>query len=193
MYTVPGYVQKVRLISRDGIVAEFDNLKDAAIHLGRWGLLCSYGEVRRIGNEFYDTSISFLDLHGRSFDYVLRTEFGDKITLDELRAAHPRKKAWWAVRRDQEQEFVEKNFRNGPVPYTGNRRYGHYYRRPKTTAERRDAIDVLNDEEMKEYGIRPRAKRGFRSLPNAWDDVPCSRRGNNWKNYRKKQWKEKNG
>lgn len=60
-----------------------------------------------------------------------------------------------------------------------------YYRKPKTTQERRWALA------HKKY---IRGKRSFVSLPNAWDDVKNkSLNIKNWKRTKKrKQWMQKN-
>jgi len=74
-------------------------------------------------------------------------------------------------------------FRNGPVPYTGVKRFrfSSYYKSPRTTSERRYVYA------HPEY-VRP--KRGIRALPNDWDDIPKGRRSRGWKEQSKKkrQW-----
>jgi hypothetical protein len=64
-----------------------------------------------------------------------------------------------------------------------------WYRRPRTTQERRRSLDRIDDE-MKEVHFRPR--RNNRNLPDAWDDqhvaAPSDR---SWKRSSKRryQWK----
>lgn len=77
-------------------------------------------------------------------------------------------------------------FRCDPVPFIGNRSFrnyfGSYYKRPKTTQERRL------------YFAEPdlvRCKRNAANLPNVWDDYQRSdiRNRKCWKrNKIKKQW-----
>lgn len=73
-------------------------------------------------------------------------------------------------------------YRDGPVPYVGKRNHGHYYRRMKTTQERRWSYSAVVD------GVPWRARRNARNLPNPWDDIVIGRL-KNWKKYRKTQWK----
>lgn len=69
----------------------------------------------------------------------------------------------------------------GPVPGVSRPRKGRYYRRMRTMGERRKATPI--DDEP-----GPRPSRRANRLPNNWDDYP---RGlhNNWKRFRKTQWK----
>lgn len=71
--------------------------------------------------------------------------------------------------------------------YTGAKRrwrFSSYYKKPKTTAERRLNQHIDDDEPA------ARKARSGRNLPNAWDDEVKSRVGNrNWKRFRKTQWK----
>jgi hypothetical protein len=84
-------------------------------------------------------------------------------------------------------------FRYDPVPGTRSRRGGgwHSYRKMQTQQEI-SAADFLDyDEEMIEYGITVRGRRSRRALPTWYDDIPEGRRAyQNWKQYRKHQWKE---
>lgn len=71
----------------------------------------------------------------------------------------------------------------GPVPGVSRPRNGHYYRRMKTMGERRKAIPI--DDEP-----GPRPSRSANRLPNSWDDHRrMNLRNNNWKRFRKTQWK----
>ena len=74
-------------------------------------------------------------------------------------------------------------FRRGPVPniHRISRHRGSYYRRVRTTQERRMAVD-------KEIQAYIRGKRKFRSLPNSWDEIPREF-DHSWKAKKmKKQW-----
>ena len=78
-------------------------------------------------------------------------------------------------------------YRYDPVPLTGVRHWhrGCGIRSFKTTQERRWSLSA------KEDGIKWRGKRSFRYLPNSWDDIPRrSTDNNNWKRFRKTQWRE---
>jgi hypothetical protein len=57
-----------------------------------------------------------------------------------------------------------------------------YFRRPKTTQERKLTTDSL-------HKLFVRGKRSFRNLPEAWDDIPFARKEKGWKRTKKeKQW-----
>lgn len=71
----------------------------------------------------------------------------------------------------------------GPVPGVSRPRNGNYYRRMRTMGERRKAIPI--DDEP-----GPRPSRRAKRLPNNWDDYPrMDLSNNNWKRFRKTQWK----
>lgn len=77
---------------------------------------------------------------------------------------------------------VKCRFRIDPVPGTGGyRSYGTYFRRIRTTQERRMSFS------HPEY---IRGKRNFRTLPNSWDDLDRSDLHYRcWKRTKKrKQW-----
>lgn len=81
-----------------------------------------------------------------------------------------------------------------PVPGTGKwMRYGRYFRRPSTLAEksRNEADTALAREVAEVIGVRLRGvRRRRRLLPTSWDDIP---RGDwnrkNWKRHRRTRWK----
>lgn len=80
-------------------------------------------------------------------------------------------------------------FRCDPVPFVWGPYRGFYcwYKRPKTTQERRMSYF---------YGEYVRPKRRNHNLPNAWDDWRRSdiRTRRSWKNKKiRKQWMKKNG
>jgi hypothetical protein len=58
------------------------------------------------------------------------------------------------------------------------------WRRPRTQQERRANCDL----ELRELGIRIRAKRGLRMLVTAYDDIPKESQ-RNWKSYRRTRWR----
>lgn len=64
-------------------------------------------------------------------------------------------------------------------------------RRPRTTQERR-ANGKRSFLEIDGYKIKLRAKRNYRNLPNAWDDIVIHdfcRQHLCWKKLRKTRWK----
>lgn len=83
---------------------------------------------------------------------------------------------WW--KRTPHENYP--GFRNGPVPWTGNRRHSHYYRRISTTQERRMNCAHVG---------YTRGKR--RNIPNSWDDIGIADRfiKHSWKKVKKeRQW-----
>lgn len=67
------------------------------------------------------------------------------------------------------------------------RRKGGYYRKPKTTQERRWSLAHQCDSDEP----APRAIRKAANLVNSWDDIRRARRGRCWKNSRKHQWRDR--
>lgn len=59
------------------------------------------------------------------------------------------------------------------------------FRNPKTTQERRESQDKNSS--------LFRAKRNFKNIPDAYDDILVSRKGKCWKEKRKTQYKDKTG
>lgn len=82
-------------------------------------------------------------------------------------------------------------FRDGPLSHKGSKRSGgHFFRLPRTRQEFTAAAAHDADSEAVALAGRWRARRNRSNLTTAWDDVPCGRRGRNWKNFRKHQWKD---
>jgi len=83
-------------------------------------------------------------------------------------------------------DAYRKNARS-QVVYTGRKRERYlYFRRPKTTQERRYNSFWL----IEEGEPRPRAARNHKNLTNHWDDVVRSDvYGRNWKKFRDQRWK----
>jgi hypothetical protein len=71
-----------------------------------------------------------------------------------------------------------------PVPGTGRRRnrFGGYLKEPQTAQELRMACA---------HPDYVRAKRNFRNLPTAYDDILKSSCSRSWKNNRSKQYRER--
>jgi hypothetical protein len=123
----------------------------------------------------------FIDGFGRHIDFrIYKKEIqilknSGNIDYNVIKA--PRRK------RRKKIYYPEKpNFRNGPVPYTGNSYHRKWYRHVKTTNEKRQN----SDPEIYEY-IRP--SRRPDALPSLYDDIP-RRYSKSWKDCTKKrkQW-----
>jgi hypothetical protein len=129
--------------------------------------------------------------------YLFRDDSGTIIPVWKVQEAY-RNLPWieeyhypyWHVRHRQHYNS-ETNFRKAPVPGIRRRRWHKVHRRLQTTQERRENSFVnLYDEDTLEYNIKCRGARTPRNLPTWWDDIPSSRQGNSWKNYRDTRWKK---
>lgn len=185
MYEVKKYVPKVRLISRAGSIWEYNSMSKA------YYIINSRRLWTEIGNSFKDSVYSFRFIKGKCIkvvtfpNYILRTELGDVITVDELRDYSPPKRPYFLYR------HLPFKFRKGSVPNIHCSRGGfHYYRKIKTTQEHRANRAVLTDEDAKLYRVKVRGKRAKNFLPNTWDDIIYSDITiKNWKKYRRTQYK----
>lgn len=185
MYEVKKYVPKIRLISRAGSIWEYNSMSEInyIINLRRlW---------EEIGNSFKDSILSFRWIKGKITEiptwpnFIIRTELGDIVTVDDLKKYSPTKRYYYKYR------YFPFKFRKGPVPNIHCCRGGfHYYRHIKTTQEHRANRAILTDEEFKLYRVKVRAKRAKNFLPNTWDDILYSDITiKNWKKYRRTQYK----
>lgn len=81
----------------------------------------------------------------------------------------------------------DSHFRRYPVPNISNTKgRGRYFRSVRTHQELRSNLAVMDDD-IRCYGVRVRGKR--KNIPTDYDDISYTRRGDNWKHYRKTQWK----
>lgn len=106
---------------------------------------------------------------------------GRLLAISEL-VAHGQRQFRLRFYGDNFADFV---FRQGPVPGIGRRRNGHYFRRMKTIALRRQAALVV----FEEGEVSARPSRTASGLPSSWDDYSRSiERG--WKTQHKgrKAW-----
>lgn len=166
-------------VEYDGETTVHETLVAAA---GRYGSLSLSKDGSRVmkGASFLSegAKIRFIDFFGHAFD-----------PEEVLLAADEADRLWkkrWLLRRMAGRTAP---FREAPVPRTGKRGGGRYYRRMKTTQERREALGLLADAEAAEYGVKARPARNGSNLPHAWDDFPIQRDDRSWKRFRKNQWK----
>lgn len=97
----------------------------------------------------------------------------------------------WYFKKYQPYSRNGKHFRKIPVPHTRCYRGGgySYFKHPKTRQEQIENIYLDRDEEARYYGVKLRRSRA--KLPNSYWDIGRGDYGNdNWKRYRKHQWKE---
>ena len=131
------------------------------------------------------THYPFVSISQGLADYRFCTKFGHVISLEKI--VEDLRTITYIER---EKRICAKNgyiFRQTPVPHVhGWRGGGGFLRYPKTTQEKRWA------DAWKDQGVKARARRNRRNLPDAWDDIcrsDCSHRS--WKRHRRYQWKEK--
>ena len=186
MYTVSPYRNEIRLISNlNGLVGVY---LDYESFLG--ALTFDFVE-RRIVTTFRawpqkTTWLDFWKINETYEKFVVRDEFGSVFTSNEVL------NDFFATRRIQRQykkwsrAWIRNNFvyRETPVPSTGKLRgcFKSYYKRPKTTQERRWACA---------HGKYVRGKRRSHVLPDSWDDMPRGDIDNRkcWKNKKiGRQW-----
>jgi hypothetical protein len=123
--------------------------------------------------------------------YILRSDFGDTLTAVDCAAINrdPEENLSWRFRRPAFRTWNGE----GPVPYTGRRGRGRYYRRMGTVAEHRAAAAAAS--QLREGDEPPfRAARNSRNLPSAWSDLHRSaQKDRSWKRFRTTRWKEARG
>lgn len=187
MYNVPEYTPKIRLRKNTGECWEYKNIQTAAKELYHLGYIQRYSWRNDdiIGNSFNEIRLYINACEPVYVEYIVETEFGDIILVSELKKYIPKN---YNIFGEVDHTYY---YRRDSVPHIHKSR-GKYrgYRRPKTTAERRASMDLLFDEDAREYNIRPRAARNHINLINAWDDIP-RHYTRSWKKHRRHQWKNK--
>jgi hypothetical protein len=186
LHEIQKYESGVKLFTRDGRVSVYPSLKAAFKALGERWIANNVGADFRV----FDYSAHRFDKVRNVWvrepryverDFIMRDDAGGVVTLASFRPFIVRR------RRLRWQDPLKTWNGEGPVPGVRCHRGGrHYFRRLKSTMERRQAALVLKEEGE----VAPRGARSFRSLPNAWDDYPVSSLGDRcWKRYRRTQWK----
>lgn len=193
MHTTPIFSQKIYLIENTSCRWEYNDLTHAANELYRLRL---YGPFHHddghIGihhvekHKRFDWMVGIYEPSNSYYQFIVRSELGDVITVKDLQKARTLPKWRWISRKETVERHGE--FRRSPVPFTGKRSWGGV-RRISTTPERRTAV-AHSDKEMKEHGVKVRAKRNKSNLPNTWDDY-WRHNMRSWKKHRKHQWKQK--
>jgi hypothetical protein len=175
MYIVPPYVPTYRLVRQDGTVFRFSSAN------------LSWNDLRPLGcfshNLMNGKSVRYINDY-TVYSFFRRDSFylydeADMLVDVRLIAEAETVVSWVRWRPHA--------FRHGPV--WGIRKWRpsrRYYRDPKTQQEISENAWLDHDPEMREYGIRSRAKR--RTLPNDRDDV-ISRNQRCWKAFRKTRWR----
>lgn len=136
---------------------------------------------------YVDRDVLILDEFGNNaYNEQLKKDVNTYTYSEDINREH-----WKYVNRNKKiiysrWDHLEVEFRKEPVPCTGRRYYGHYWRRPRTSQEKRMSCDP-------EYAEFYRKRRG-NHLPSVWDDLPRSDVEDiSWKSCTKNrhQWENK--
>lgn len=142
--------------------------------------------LENVGREFYVrepyTPPGYFVYSERPPEWILEQSNGLRLTVQDFTTL-------WCEVLARRRMARWKNYPGyGPVPGTGRRRYGKYFRSLRHMNERRAAALVVTEDGE----VAPRPNRGVSLLPNPWDDYTiAARRDRNWKRFRKTQWKPK--
>jgi hypothetical protein len=189
MHIIKAHEPPVTLFSRDGEVRVFKSLSDALKQLGmswiRENVAAEFVDFLHVErflrfDEAKDRSVWDRQPVYRTAHYVMRDDTGAKLTQGDFqKLVVTRRRSRWA----RYSRPLDTWNGEGPVPGIGRWHGGHYYRRLKTTNERRQAVPV-DDEPA------PRGKRSASNIPQSWDDHPIGTWGvRSWKRFRRQQWK----
>ena len=188
MHQIPEYQTSVTLFHRDGEVWVYRTLKEALKALGSSWIAANVGAHFRV-----------FDHAARRFDqvrnawirepiyveraFIMRDDAGGVVTAADFQPLIQRRRwrGWHRWGR-----MLETWNGEGPVPGVRCRRGGrHWYRRPHSMMERRQAAYVAKEEGE----VAPRGKRSLKHLPNAWDDYCVAARDDRgWKRHRRTQY-----
>lgn len=172
MYT--SFTPPFILIRNDGWAAEFSDLVT----------LCSAIREAKICVEKYHV-VYFHDADIEQYIWIVRDDNGNIVTQDDICNAVPRRRDWL----ERHNRILTQAAVIGlPIPYTGKKRHGGYFRAPKTFNILKSISAIMVDERHSD--IRPKGK--IKIVPNSWDDITKSSNYNrNWKRNRKTKWKNK--
>ncbi len=187
MHVIAPHEPSVTLFSDNGGVWHYASKAQALRELGiRWIREHVAADFRVFSHFEYGPSFFRGEVYScskkaayRTSTFVLRDDAGNKLTAADLQPLLPPRRGWYL-------RYLDNYPGYGPVPRSGRRRGGRYFRRPKSTNERRQAQVMEPDIEP-----APRPGRNASNLANAWDDYPrrSSREDRNWKRFRKTRWK----
>lgn len=185
MHVIPPHQPSVTLYSPEGALRTFKSGEAAVRELGSAWLRRNV-HPRLLSEEelYWAKKRSWLPVE----NFCMRDEAGDPVLVSELLAQSKVKQQWRPFSRYLMSALTWNG--EGPVPGSGRSRFnrGRTLREPRTQAARRQAALVLLDDGE----VPPRAKRNANNLPTAWDDVYIHSLDNdNWKRYRKTQYKPK--
>jgi hypothetical protein len=160
------------LIRIDGVVDEFDDQLSVAAAAMHRRIFISTHHV--FHTDYGDTVTS---------NWIVRDSLGQIVTADDLAAVMPSRRNWWSKRFGLVRQAMERGL---PIPRTGRRHRGHYFRRNRFIGYNRACAAAAADE--RDWPTRPTGKVAY--LPTNYDDIPVSVRDDrSWKRFRSTQWK----
>lgn len=182
MHQIKPYETGVALFHIDGSVERYASKSQALKALG-WKFICNQvGENFRSFRalEYFHNTATGSPQFNRLYDqrsFIMRDDAGNALGAADFRPLFTKKprQSWYG------QPYQGKG---SPVPHTGRGSGGAYYRKMRTTSNRRGAQIVDKDE----IAFRPSCSAS--GMPNAWDDrIRKDRMDISWKGFRRTQWK----
>lgn len=131
-------------------------------------------------DKFFQRRYMILDNYGRIIDLRYFRDEISRIDLNKLKEQEYENRVHKGYSSYLNNKFV---YRFDPVPGVHKYPHSRWFRRPRTTQERRMNLDP-------DHARYSRKRRSFSSLVNSWHDEPISRRfDRSWKtNKKSKQW-----
>lgn len=181
MHITTPHAVRFLVLNRDREQWTFNTLEDAfvstrkALRKGRYPLyLWQYA----IGDAF-DRDTEF---GAAKVLFVIQTELGDPVTINELERVDR------TIADRNARRAPAGRFRSGTWPGIGGKRghRGSYYRLVQTKHER--TWTDADDDQMIEIGLVPTSAGRKRDLPNSRDGIHRGRQ-RSWKSYRVNQWR----
>ena len=150
--------------------ASFHNLRPGNKHVERYSIF---------GWTFQEDAV-------RYYDWILRDALGKVVQVEDLPDS-PRCRPYWEQRTKAHRRAAEMGL---PIPGTGHRFRGRYYRGYNTNIAAR-AEEAALDADLKEWGVYDFnvGRRRNKKLPQIYDDVGHRNYDRNWKRNRRTRWK----
>jgi len=182
MYVVPQYDIKILLISSEGDTVVYDNyngfIESTSIYFVRNHIVTTFKDA-------HSNLLLWLNSGESTERFIVRDALGSVFSTSEIiNDISNLLDNRYKDNKYYKQQYNGVVFRRTPIPYTGTGRYkfGCFYKKPKTTQEKRLSFA---------HSGLVRGKRRANALPDTWDDVVRSDvyTRKNWKHYKKKkQW-----
>jgi hypothetical protein len=186
----------------DGVEEFYYDLEGAALYVGKRGHInyITDGVLSTIwvNNSYQWTYDEFgwknwyLVPDGMKTEAIVYDDLGLRVPAWKVRYTYFNLPQEWRIPAYSRRKGYDpdKHFRNGPVHGISHRKWGNWYRGPKTYQEiRENNFADKYDEDIEYYKIKIRKIRN--KLPTWWDEkVRSDHKDRSWKNNRKNQWKE---